>query len=160
MLFRLLVLFVTVPLIELYLLLQVAEMTGVMATFGLVLITGIIGSWLAKREGMMAWQRFHRAIGKGEVPSREIQDGLMIVFAGALLLTPGILTDVVGFFLLLPFGRNLVRRFFVAERFRMSGVQVQTSFHTAHDQPFQTFNDSRTIDGKVASSGRSDEPEN
>jgi len=152
---RLLLLFVTVPLVELYLLLQLASLTGAAATFCLVLITGIIGSWLAKREGMIAWQQFHATLAKGGVPSREIQDGLMIVFAGALLLTPGILTDAVGFFLLIPMGRNLVRRYFLAGRFRgFSSVQVRTSTHGEDfPEPLQPFDDSRTVEGKVTNKG-------
>ena len=107
---RLLAAFILVPLIELMLLIQVAKHTSFLTTIMLVIITGIIGSWLARREGTMTWFRFQSALSEGRVPSSEIQDGLMIVFAAALLLTPGLLTDAIGFTLLVPQGRELVRK--------------------------------------------------
>ena len=88
MLLRLLVAFIVVPLVELYLLLQLAELTSAMTTFLVVIVTGVIGSYLARREGAMAGHRFRTALAEGRAPSREIQDGLMIVFAAALLLIP------------------------------------------------------------------------
>jgi UPF0716 protein FxsA len=149
MLFRLLLLFVTVPLLELYLLMELAEVTGPTATILLVIITGIIGSWLAKREGMMAWQKFHAALEQGRVPSREIQDGLMIVFAAALLLTPGLLTDIVGFSMLIPVGRELIRKLVLSRLFRGFGtLQFKTS--TFESNPMHSFDDSKTVDGKVS----------
>ncbi|WP_182871038.1 FxsA family protein [Rhodopirellula sp. JC639] len=148
MLLRLLLLFVTVPLIELYLLLQLAEVTGAAATFLLVIITGIIGSWLAKREGLIAWQKFQLALAEGRMPSREIQDGLMIVFSAALLLTPGLLTDIVGFVMLVPVGRNLIRKCVLAKLFRGFGsVHVHTT--TFESKPLHPFDDRNTIEGKA-----------
>lgn len=149
MLLRLLLLFVTVPLVELYLLLRLADVTGPAATFLLVIITGIIGSWLAKREGVMAWQKFHAALAEGRVPSREIQDGLMIVFAAALLLTPGLLTDIVGFVMLVPVGRELIRKFIFSKMFRGFGkLQIKTS--TFESNRMHSFDEAKTVDGKVS----------
>lgn len=116
MLLRLLAAFILIPLIELYLLFQLADATSPLTTIAIIVLTGIIGSVLARREGVMAWFRFRSALSDGRVPSREIQDGLMIVFAAALLLTPGLLTDALGFLLLIPGGRRLVRRL-VLKRF-------------------------------------------
>lgn len=148
MFIRLLILFVTVPLLELYLLLQLARLTGPGTTFLLVIITGIIGSWLAKREGLIAWQKFHAALADGRMPSREIQDGLMIVFAAALLLTPGLLTDIFGFIMLVPFGRDLVRKLLLSKLFRGFGsVQIQTT--TFESNPLQSFDDAKTVEGKA-----------
>jgi UPF0716 protein FxsA len=148
MLLRLLILFVTVPLVELYLLLRLADVTGSAATFLLVIITGIIGSWLAKREGVMAWQKFQGAMADGRMPSREIQDGLMIVFAAALLLTPGLLTDIFGFVMLVPFGREMVRKLVLSKLFRgFAAVQVQSaSFESG---PIHSFDEARTVEGKA-----------
>ena len=149
MLLRLLLLFVTVPLVELYLLLQLAEVTGPAATILLVIVTGIIGSWLAKREGMIAWQKFHAALSEGRAPSREIQDGLMIVFAAALLLTPGLLTDVVGFMMLIPAGRELIRKFVLSKMFRGFGTgQIRTEIFESN--PLHSFDDAKTVEGKVS----------
>lgn len=110
MLIRLFAAFVIVPLIELFLLLQLANYTSVLTTIMVVVVTGLIGSILARREGIMAWFRFRSALAEGRMPNREIQDGLMIVFAAALLLTPGLLTDALGFTLLIPTGREIIRR--------------------------------------------------
>jgi UPF0716 protein FxsA len=110
MLLKLLAAFILIPLVELVLLMKVAEVTSIGHTIALVVITGVIGTYVARREGLRALYRFQGALGEGRLPSREIQDGLMIVFAAALLLTPGLLTDAVGFLLLIPPGRELIRR--------------------------------------------------
>jgi len=108
MLIRLFAAFILIPLIELILLLRLAEATDWLTTLGIVVVTGIIGSLLARREGVQAWVRFQSALSQGRMPSKEIQDGLMIAFAAALLLTPGLLTDAAGFLLLTPWGRRWV----------------------------------------------------
>jgi len=109
MLFRLLLLFVAVPLVELYLLLRLADITSVGTTILVVVVTGIVGSLLAKQQGWVAWLRFREALLERRIPSAEIADGLMVVFAAALLLTPGLLTDLVGFLLLVPPSRRWIR---------------------------------------------------
>ena len=129
MLIRLLAAFILVPLIELVLLLQLASYTSVWTTIVVVVVTGIIGSMLARREGVMAWFRFQSALAEGRMPSTEIQDGLMIVFAAALLLTPGLLTDAFGFLLLVPIGRDLIRRFVLRRYLNRFHVHVATSHH-------------------------------
>ncbi|MEL6104631.1 MAG: FxsA family protein [Planctomycetota bacterium] len=154
MLLRLFIVFVTVPLIELYLLFQLAQMTSIAATFLLVVVTGIIGSWLARREGVVAWQKFHAALGEGRMPSQEIQDGLMIIFAAALLLTPGLLTDLFGFTLLIPAGRNVIRKFILPRFFRGFGsVQIHTTTFESYQEgfpPTSTYDDGVTIEGKAS----------
>ena len=127
MLLRLLAAFILVPLVELYLLLWLADLTNVLTTIAVVVITGVIGSVLAKREGLMAWHRFRDALGQRRMPSQEIQDGLMIVFAAALLLTPGLLTDAVGFLLLVPAGRDLIRRLVLKRMKGRFNVQVTST---------------------------------
>ena len=155
MLIRLLLAFTIIPFVELYLLLQLAEATSALATFCVVILTGMIGSYLARREGLAAWQRFHGALGEKRMPSREIQDGLMIVFAAALLLTPGLLTDAFGFIMLVPVGRDFMRKHVLGRFFRGFQVQV-TGGTTAAGEAFQTgplnrnySNDSNTIDAKA-----------
>ena len=134
MFFKLLAAFIVIPLVELYLLLQVAEHTSVGTTVLIVILTGVIGSMLARREGAMAWFRFHSAVAEGRMPSREIQDGLMIVFAGALLLTPGLLTDSLGFALLLPAGREWVRKWVISRYLSRFDIQVTTT-SDLHPEP-------------------------
>jgi UPF0716 protein FxsA len=156
MLGKLLAAFILIPLIEFFLLVKVANETSVGMTFLIVILTGIMGSFLARREGLGVLRRFHLAMGEGRVPSNELQEGLMIVFAGALLLTPGLLTDAFGFFLLLPFGRRLVRLWFVnryAGRFQVHMSDLDGFHNTARSTPFQEstrdFNSQDAIDIEV-----------
>jgi UPF0716 protein FxsA len=108
MFIRLLALLIVVPFVELVLLLRLADATSWLTTLMIVIVTGIIGSYLARREGLATWFRFQSATSQGKMPSQEIQDGLMIAVAAALLLTPGLLTDAFGFALLTPTGRRLI----------------------------------------------------
>lgn len=110
MFFRLLLLFTTIPLIELALLIRVERQVGLTSTISLVLLTGALGAWLAKTQGVQAVARLKTEMAAGRMPTEPLLDGLMIFIAGAVLLTPGLLTDLFGFFLLTPFGRKAIRR--------------------------------------------------
>ncbi len=124
MLVRLLAAFILIPLVELFLLMQLAEATSVWLTIGVVITTGVIGSYLARREGAAVWRRFQQSAASAKLPTQEIGDGLMIAFAAALLLTPGVLTDFVGFALLTPGVRRWLRGKLAS---RVAGsVQVHT----------------------------------
>ena len=109
----LLVLFVILPIAELYVIIQVGHAIGVLNTIGVLLLVSFVGSWLVKREGLAVWRRFNEQVQAGMVPGKEIADGVMILLAGALLISPGFLTDVVGVFLLLPPVRATVRALLV-----------------------------------------------
>ncbi len=126
MFFRLLLLFTTVPLIELALLVEIGKRVGLAATIALVLTTGVLGAWLAKREGLRTLARLRRELQQGRMPAEPLLDGLMILVAGAVLLTPGLLTDLFGFTLLIPPARAAVRRL-VADRFRRSFAAGQAN---------------------------------
>jgi UPF0716 protein FxsA len=102
--------FILVPLAELAVILAVGDLLGLVPTLALLLVVSVAGAWLAKREGLAAWRRFQLALRQGRVPTVEVADGAMILLAGALLLTPGFLTDVVGILLLLPPTRAMARR--------------------------------------------------
>ena len=95
-------LFLVVPFIELYLLIQVGQVIGALPTIGLLIAVSVVGAWLVKREGFATLARARERIEAGQVPGREIVDGVLILFAGALLVTPGFLTDVFGVLLLPP----------------------------------------------------------
>lgn len=109
MFFRLLMLFILVPLAELYLFLELGGMIGLPATLGIIVLTGILGASLTKAQGTRALTRFRQAGAEGRIPHQEVLDGLLILLAGAVLLTPGFLTDTVGFCLLLPPCRAVIR---------------------------------------------------
>ncbi|MEZ6121963.1 MAG: FxsA family protein [Planctomycetaceae bacterium] len=102
MLGRIVLVIVLIPLVELVLLSQLLERTGLATTLVLVFGTGFIGINVAKRQGLTVWRSIHEQTVRGQVPSREFVSGTMIVVAGALLITPGMITDVAGFLLLIP----------------------------------------------------------
>jgi UPF0716 protein FxsA len=110
MLGRLLLFFIITPLIEMALLVKLGEAIGFWPTLGIVLVTGILGSYLTRREGLSVWRRFNERLKEGGLPGDELADGVMILLAGALLITPGVLTDFVGLAGLLPFTRVPLRR--------------------------------------------------
>lgn len=103
-------LFLIVPLIELAILIEVGQQIGVGPTILLLIGMSILGAFLAKREGLAVWTRFRATLARGEVPSIEVVDGVLVLFGAALLLTPGFLTDVLGIALLIPASRAGVRR--------------------------------------------------
>lgn len=106
----LVVLFIGVPFAEIYVLLQVGQAIGVVNTLGLLVLISVVGAWLAKREGLGVLRRMQRSIDAGRVPGTELVDGFLILLAGALMLTPGFLTDILAILLLLPPVRAVVRR--------------------------------------------------
>ena len=109
MFIRLLALFILVPCIEMVLLFTIGSRIGAVNTVAVILLTGFVGAWLARQQGWAAWVRIHEAMRQGRLPTREIVDGVLILAAGLLLLTPGFLTDAVGFALLIPFCRAAIR---------------------------------------------------
>ncbi len=104
----LLFLLVTVPLVELYLLIELGGVIGAWPTVGLVVLTGVIGSWLLRQQGMRTVALIRADLDAGRLPTERIVSGLFILVGGAFLLTPGILTDVAGFLLMVPGNRRLL----------------------------------------------------
>jgi UPF0716 protein FxsA len=122
MLFRLLILFTVVPIVELLLLIKLGEVVGFWPTVALVIGTGALGAFLTRLEGLRVLRQVQAEFAEGRVPTDRLLDGLLILLAGAVLLTPGLLTDALGFFLLIPPGRRLVRRTIAAIAARKLGV--------------------------------------
>ncbi len=118
----LVLLFLVVPLAELYVIIQVGQAFGALNTIALLIIISAAGAWLVKREGMSVWKRFHRQVESGAVPGKEIADGVMILFAGALLMTPGFLSDVLALALLLPPVRAVVRGVLMKQAAKRAGI--------------------------------------
>ena len=118
----LVVLFLLVPLAELYVIIQVGQAFGALNTIALLILVSAVGAWLVKREGMGVWRRFQRQVESGSVPGREIADGVMILFAGALLMTPGFLTDLLALSLLLPPVRAVIRGAVMRGAARRAGI--------------------------------------
>jgi UPF0716 protein FxsA len=102
--------FVGVPLLEIFVLVQVGQVIGPWWTILLLIVASVLGAWLIRREGSRAWRALTEALQTGRMPARELADGALILIGGTLLLTPGFATDVVGFLLVLPFTRPIFRR--------------------------------------------------
>jgi UPF0716 protein FxsA len=109
----LVLLFIVVPIVEIYVIIQVGQAIGALWTIALLVADSILGSMLMRSQGRAAWRRFNVALQAGRPPAREVLDGVLVIFGGALLLTPGFLTDILGLFLLLPPTRAVVRRILV-----------------------------------------------
>jgi UPF0716 protein FxsA len=102
--------FVVLPIAELYVIIQVGQAIGIVPTIVLLLVDGFLGAALARSQGRAAWRRFNEATAAGRVPAKEVYDGAAIIFGGALMLSPGFITDVLALCLLLPPTRALLRR--------------------------------------------------
>lgn len=122
--FRLILLFTLLPLAELTLLFRIGEWLGAGATLGLVIGTGVVGAWLARREGLRTWERVRAELAEGRMPGEELLHALLVLIAGVVLVTPGVLTDVAGLLLLVrPIRDAVVKR----TRKRLAGrVQFQS----------------------------------
>lgn len=112
MLWKLILLLTAVPLVELYLLVRLTQLwDSLLLTILLVIVTGIVGATLARLEGLRVLRNIQHSMERGELPADGLMDGVMILVAGALLITPGVLTDAAGFLLVIPFTRVPVRNF-------------------------------------------------
>src|SRR3954470_1120791 len=109
-LLALIVVFIVVPLAELYVIIQVGQAIGALPTIAILLLDSVLGSMLLRSQGRAVWRRFNEALATGRMPHREVQDGVLVIFGGAFLITPGFLTDVIGLLLLLPPTRSVIRR--------------------------------------------------
>ena len=103
-------LFVGVPLLEVWVLVQVGQVIGAWWTIGLLVLASVVGAWLVRREGGRAWRALTSALQTGRMPARELADGALILIGGTLMLTPGFATDAVGVLLILPVTRPIARR--------------------------------------------------
>lgn len=105
----LLLAFIVVPVVEIWVIIQVGQAIGVLPTVALLLVDAVLGTWLFKREGRRAWTAFTLTLQEGRVPAREVADGVLVVVGGAFLLSPGFVTDAIGVLCLLPPTRALLR---------------------------------------------------
>jgi UPF0716 protein FxsA len=113
MLVPLIVLFILVPIAELAVIIQVGQQIGVLWTVAILVADSVLGSLLMRSQGRAAWRRFNVALQSGRPPAREVLDGALVIFGGALLLTPGFITDVFGVAFLAPPSRAVLRRLLV-----------------------------------------------
>jgi UPF0716 protein FxsA len=109
----LILLFIAVPIAEIYVIIQVGEAIGAIPTILLLAADSIAGSMLLRSQGRRVWSRFRQTLERGAIPHREVLDGALVIFGGAFLITPGFISDVVGLLLLLPPTRAVFRRLLV-----------------------------------------------
>lgn len=124
MLGKLFLLFTVVPLIELYLLIEVGTRIGTEATIGIVLTTGLLGAVLAKSEGLRVLRNWQESIAKGQLPKEGVMSSVLVLVGGVLLVTPGVLTDLTGILLLVPPTRRAIAS--VLRKRLQARMQVQT----------------------------------
>jgi UPF0716 protein FxsA len=127
----LIALFILIPLAELYVILKVGDLIGILPTLALLVADSLLGSWLMRSQGRAVWRRFQETMQAGRLPHREVFDGVLVIFGGAFLITPGFLTDIVGVLCLLPPTRALIRRWLIRRGGRMFGFSVATGRRTA-----------------------------
>src|SRR5947209_11082494 len=119
----LVLIFIVLPIAELYVIIQVGGLIGAGPTIAILILDSLLGAWLWRHQGRAAWRRFNAALQEGRVPTREVLDGTLVIAGGALLITPGFISDVVGILLLLPPTRAVVRGVlvaFFARRYRVA----------------------------------------
>lgn len=134
MIFRtLLILFITIPILEIYLLLTIGSWIGVLPTILLIFFTAILGAFLLRLQGMSTLARVQQQADQGQLPAIELLEGLMLLIAAALLLTPGFFTDTIGFLSLVPAVRQIVARHLLSHIFKTHIIKTHSQNQTQTD---------------------------
>lgn len=152
-------LLIVAPLVELYVIIQVAQVIGGWETIALLIIESAIGAWLLKRQGLSTINKIGQAVDAGRVPGKELVDGLLILIAGALMLAPGFIGDVLGYLILLPPTRAPIRalvmkrfadgrhgRFFAAAASGPGGARFVGTFRAGGAGVYDTTGSARPVD--------------
>jgi UPF0716 protein FxsA len=145
-LLALLALFIVVPLAELYVILKVGDAIGALWTILLLAADSVLGSLLLRAQGRSVWRRFNEALTAGRMPHREVMDGVLVIFGGAFLITPGFLTDIVGLLLLLPPTRSVIRRLVARRLGRRVAVGVTHEPYDVEGTATENDTPSRRLD--------------
>ncbi len=124
--------FLTVPFVEIYLLLQIGGVIGIFPTIFLVVFTAVLGAWLLRQQGFVTWQRFQNSLSQGAIPAYEMIEGPILLVGGALLLTPGFFTDALGFACLIPYTRRRFAQYVIENQ--LVATQGGSPFRKQDDQ--------------------------
>jgi UPF0716 protein FxsA len=145
------VLFIGVPLLEIYVLIQVGQVIGPWWTILLLVLDSILGTWLIKREGSRAWQALRQALETGRMPGKELADGALILVGGTLMLSPGFVTDLLGILLILPVTRPAARRVLsaVIGRRLLAGTFLANARHPGSGAPSKGSRGGPVVRGEV-----------
>ena len=146
-------LFLVVPIVEIAMLIQISEVIGGWETIAIVILTAYFGAKLVKQQGLQAVQSIQEKLAQGQIPSKELFTGICVLISGVLLVTPGIMTDIIGFLLLTPVFRDQLAAH-LKERFHtniQSGQQSMFTFHQFHgndfgDNPQQNSNEFQSFE--------------
>jgi len=130
MLLKLFLAFTIIPVLEIYILIKLGTYLGALNTVIIVILTGILGAYLARLEGLQTMRKVREALGRGEMPAESMLDALLILVAGIVLLTPGLLTDIAGLLMLIPQTRLLFKRW-LRKKFDewAQGQQIHIDYH-------------------------------
>lgn len=147
----LVVLFLVVPLVELYVIFRVGDVIGFFPTVALLLTVSVLGAALVRREGTRTWRAFRLSLGSGRPPAKEVADGALVILGGALLLTPGFVTDIVGLLLIVPVTRAVARRALtgLVSRRLLGGVFVPPRQSRRRAAPGARRNPHPVVEGEV-----------
>jgi UPF0716 protein FxsA len=135
----LVLIFIVLPIAELYVIIKVGEAIGILPTIALLILDSFLGAALLRSQGRAAWRRFNEALAAGRIPTREVFDGAMVILGGAFLITPGFITDVIGILLLVPPSRAFFRGIVARLARRRAAFRVGTVLWgagTRRDQPY------------------------
>lgn len=111
MFFKIFLIFAVIPMVELALLIKVGSIIGTLNTIIIVILTALIGAYMVRMEGLGVWLRIQQNMNEGIFPAEELIDGAMILIAGAVLLTPGFVTDILGFLMVFPLTRTVIKKY-------------------------------------------------
>lgn len=128
MFFKLFLIFVLIPVIELSLLIKVGSIIGTMNTIVIIILTAVIGAYMVRLEGLGVMYRIQKNMLEGVFPAEELINGMMILIAGALLLTPGFFTDAIGFLMVFPASRNVIKkivRTYIEKKMSSTDVEIR-----------------------------------
>ena len=145
---RLFVLFVLVPIVEIYLLIQVGGLIGALPTVALVLLTAAVGAAMLRQQGLATLARARRALDSGQPPARELMEGVILLLGGAMLLTPGFVTDALGFFCLVPRSRQWLIAQLLQNVRIIQPRSPGSGFGPRGPRSTERRQDSRTIEGE------------
>jgi UPF0716 protein FxsA len=135
----LVLIFIVLPIAELYVIIKVGEAIGVLPTIALLIVDSFLGAALLRSQGRAAWRRFNEALAQGRIPTREVFDGAMVILGGAFLITPGFITDVIGILLLLAPTRAVFRGLVARMARRRAAFRIRTvrwGHDAGHDRPY------------------------
>ncbi len=154
MFFKLFFLFTLVPVIELWLLIRVGSIIGFFPTIGIVVLTGVVGAWMARIQGLSVISELNTSVAQGKVPGKELVNAVLVFVGGALLLTPGFVTDILGFSMIMPGTRDMISAFLMNYfSKKVQSGDIKFSHYSTHGRRSKSQYD----DGKVIDAERVDD---